>query len=128
MRRLAFAERRRRVALLLQGLQGAPETMAQEVRGGARRLPVRLKAAWGLAELPAALAAGEARRGATGPQWRHRGVLLFPGHNVVQPPRPGPPQWTLQRSGSNQAEYWFNARTGESRWVKEVEAEVYINK
>ena len=79
---------------------------------------------WSLRELPAALAAGEARREAGGPQWRARGLLLFPGHNVLQPSRPEGPQWKLQWSNSNQAEYWFNSTNGQSRWVKEVEAEM----
>ena len=85
---------------------------------------VRLKPVWSLRELPAALAAGEARREAGGPQWRARGLLLFPGHNVLQPSRPEGPQWKLQWSNSNQAEYWFNSTNGQSRWVKEVEAEM----
>ena len=79
---------------------------------------------WPLRELPAALAAGEARREAGGAQWRARGLLLFPGHNVLQPSRPEAPQWKLQWSNSNQAEYWFNSTNGQSRWVKEVEAEM----
>ena len=85
---------------------------------------VRLKPVWPLRELPAALAAGEARREAGGAQWRARGLLLFPGHNVLQPSRPEAPQWKLQWSNSNQAEYWFNSTNGQSRWVKEVEAEM----
>ena len=117
-------ERRRRAALLLQGLQADPACLAQEGRGGVRRLPLRLKPVWPLRELPAALAAGEARREAGGPQWRHRGVFLFPGHHVVQPSRPEGPQWKLQWSNSNRAEYWFNSTNGQSRWVKEVEAEM----
>ena len=46
VRRLAFAERRRRVALLLQGLQADPACLAQQGRGGVRRLPVRIKPVW----------------------------------------------------------------------------------
>ena len=41
VRRLAFAERRRRAALLLQGLEADPECLKQQGRGGVRRLPVR---------------------------------------------------------------------------------------
>ena len=85
---------------------------------------MRLKPVWTLRELPAALAAAEARREAGGAQWRARGLLLFPGHNVVQPSRPEGPQWKRQWSNSQQAEYWFNSTTGQSRWVKEVEAEM----
>ena len=85
---------------------------------------MRLKPVWPLRELPAALAAGEARREAGGAQWRARGLLLFPGHNVLQASRPEGPQWKLQWSNSNQAEYWFNSTNGQSRWVKEVEAEM----
>ena len=124
VRRLAFAERRRRVSLLLQGLEADPACLAQEGRGGARRLPLRLKPVWPLRELPAALAAGEARREAGGAQWRHRGVFLFPGHHVEKPSRPEGPQWKKQWSNSNAAEYWFNRSTGQSKWLKEVEAEM----
>ena len=46
MRRLAFAERRRRAALLLQGLQADPACLKQQGRGGVRRLPVRIQPPW----------------------------------------------------------------------------------
>ena len=45
VRRLAFAERRRRAALLLQGLEADPEGLKQQGRGGVRRLPVRVQPA-----------------------------------------------------------------------------------
>jgi hypothetical protein len=76
-----------------------------------------------LRELEAALEAGEVREAGGGPQWRHRGLYLFPGHNVIQPLRPGPPLWRLERSRSNQAEYWFNPKTNERKWRHEADAE-----
>ena len=48
VRRLPYAERRRRLALLLQALRADPAQEAQEGgrRPGERRLPVRLKPSW----------------------------------------------------------------------------------
>lgn len=137
VRRLPYAERRRRLELMLQALRIDEAALPQQGYGGPggpggppmrgpgapapRHVPVRLKPAWSLRELPAALDAADARVGSGGPQWRHRGVLLFPGHNVTVPVQPGPPQWTKHFSNSMRAEYWFNKADGRKMWVAELE-------
>ena len=138
MPQLPYAERRRRLELLLRGLQIDDAAVSQQGYGGPgggppmrgpgapapRHVPVRLKPAWSLRELPAALDAAEARTSGGGPQWRGRGVLLFPGHNVQLPVTPGPPQWAKHFSNSMRAEYWFNKADGRKMWVAELEKQV----
>jgi len=151
VRRMPYAERRRRIELLVTSIATDPEVEMQrpwdpltagpidpyapahvqqqkkrptpEGHDGVR---VRLKPEFRLHQVADALQAGRERNeaaeggggsaGAAKVGWPCHGLLLFPGHAAPPMPLEPPNEWTKGFSKSQQKEYYFNARTGQSVW------------
>jgi cap1 methyltransferase len=142
VRKLPYAERRRRLGLLVGALELDAEVLRQSAggQGGvgfgggrgfgggggfgggfggyedeqsagdaavAQHMPVRLKRAYALWEMPRAIE--EAREmeavGGGGVCWPFRGMLLFPGHGLPSLPAPGR-EWTRHTSKTTGQDYW----------------------
>jgi len=148
---MPYAERRRRIELLVTSIATDPEVEMQrpwdpltagpidpyapahvqqqkkrptpEGHDGVR---VRLKPEFRLHQVADALQAGRERNeaaeggggsaGAAKVGWPCHGLLLFPGHAAPPMPLEPPNEWTKEFSKSQQKEYYFNARTGQSVW------------
>ncbi len=54
--------------------------------------------------------------------WPCRGLLFFPGHASPLLPLEPPGEWTREFSKSQQKEYYFNSRTGQSVWAEHRKA------
>ena len=106
LRRLPYAERRRRLATLVAALDRDNELLQQQAGGPTLppHVPLRLKKVYSLLDLREALL-----------ETRH-GLLFFPGHGTAPPPPLEPrEEWTGPHlSRSQQANYWQNKRTGAS--------------
>ena len=126
IRREPYAERRRRLALLVDGLR-RDEAICRQMNLAPPK--VRLKPAYGLSDLPRALAEVAARRerpnGHEGSEWRSCGLLFFPGNGVVLLPLEQShgsraADWTGPHLSKSQGmEYWHNSKTGKAVWRHE---------
>ncbi len=127
VRRMPYAERRRRLSLLVAALTrdpvAVPQQPAQPMGDTAETAnlagsAVRLKRAFGLHQLAEAATLGRARMAAAEAEadWPTFGLLLFPGHAQVALPLEPAHEWTKQWSNSQQREYYFNGRTQQSIW------------
>ena len=67
-------------------------------------------------------AAASASSAAAGVWWPCRGLLLLPGHASPLLPLEPAGEWKREFSKSQQKEYYFNARTGQSIWAEHRKA------
>eukprot|EP00962_Isochrysis_galbana_P006588 scaffold1760_cov109-Isochrysis_galbana.AAC.9 len=136
VRKLPYAERRRRLGLLVGALECDAEVLRQSVGGPAagggsgggwggggfgeyedeqtagdaavaQNMPVRLKRAYALSELPRAIEEAQEMdsAGSGGVSCPFRGMLLFPGHGVPSTKAPGR-EWAQYKSKSTGQDYW----------------------
>uniref|UniRef100_A0A7S3AM53 Uncharacterized protein n=1 Tax=Haptolina ericina TaxID=156174 RepID=A0A7S3AM53_9EUKA len=125
VRRQPYAERRRRLGMLVDAMERDDEIQRQMGLPNPM-VPMRLKPVATLGEIASVLEAQEAREEApSGPQWRGEGLLMFPGHNSVLLPLEvshgsAPADWTgPHRSRSTGMDYWHNKRTNKAVWRHE---------